>query len=92
MDVSYHFSTKIFRIVHASLPVLHKLKDHAVVDTCSCTLHVAAYSFLDCVIVLVVLACDISGPQIGLRGPSVDWWMQKHLPTICVVSNIRCTV
>jgi hypothetical protein len=54
-------------MIHTFLPVLHKIKDPVVVEIHSITLQPAVHSFLNCIIILVVL-----GSHMFFQGPK--WW------------------
>jgi hypothetical protein len=50
---------KISRMIHTFLPAPYKLKDPAVVEICFSTSQPATHGFVDCVIILAVLAFHV---------------------------------
>jgi hypothetical protein len=55
--VSEHILSLFYRIIHAFIAALHKPKDSAAVEVCFHTSQPATHSFLDCIIILILLAC-----------------------------------
>jgi len=82
------------RMIHTFLPVLHKLKDPAILEICFSTLQLAMHSCVDYVIILIDLACQIifQDPRLGAKFRQYVGCRSTSQPFFAIVCDIRLPV